>query len=225
MVFSSSKAGRVYNVLLERNDRVVSTKEIKAACNFLKLDFKVVMVGLTRAKVLEPAVFKGVYYVKRRDEKDLGTIKEDPLKVIARACNLKLEKNWYFGLATALKLSHLWGQQTLATATVISKKRVQRAEISFAGMNVEFKQLSGVSFKELVRQKGAIRYSRPARTMLDYAYFSARNRKSLEYAKTILRGITRKTVGEKNLMEGAARLVDQYPGLYKVFLRKYFGLD
>jgi len=225
MAFSSSKAGRVYNVLLERNDRVVSTNEIRAACNLLKLDFKVVLVGLNRAKVLEPVIFKGVYYVKRREEKDLGVIKEGPLNVIARACSLKLKKNWYFGLATALKLSGLWEQQTLATATIITKKRVQRANTSFAGMAVEFKQLSGVSFNELVRQKGVLRYSRPARTMLDYAYFGARSKNSLDYAKTILKEISRKTVGEARLMDQASKLVDQYPGLYQVFLRNYFELD
>ncbi|MFA6330381.1 MAG: hypothetical protein WCX64_06950 [Candidatus Micrarchaeia archaeon] len=225
MAFYNSNAGKVYNVLLERKDRVVLTKDIRTACNLLKLDYDGVLVSLIRSKVLETAVFKGVYYVKSREERDLGTIKGDPFNVVARACNLKLKNGWYFGLATALYIEGLWEHQGLTGITVISKRRVQRAKADFAGMRVEFKQLSGVPFNKLVQKKGVLRYSKPARTMLDYAYFSARNRDSVEYAKEILRDIAKKTGGEEKLIKAAARLINQYPGLYATFLRKFVGLD
>ncbi|MEK6924559.1 MAG: type IV toxin-antitoxin system AbiEi family antitoxin [Candidatus Micrarchaeota archaeon] len=224
MAFSDSIAGKVYNVLLERNDRVIETKNIKSACELLKIDFTAVLVGLTRAEVLEPVIFKGVYYVRNREEKDLKTIKEDPLEVVARACNLKLKADWYYGLATALKLSGVWEQQSHVTITVISKKRVNRAT-SFAGMTIKFKQLSGVPFNKHVRKKGVMRYSDPSRTLLDYAYFGARNKESVDYAKTVLSELAKTKGGEEKLLKNASTLVNKYPGLYAVFLRKFFGLD
>ena len=223
-MFSSSKAGRVYNALLERTDRVVSTREIKEMCKLLKVDFNSVLVGLTRSNALEPVIFKGVYYLRNREERDLGTTKEDPLSIVARACNLKLKKNWYFGLATALQLAGLWEQQTLTTITVVSKKRISRPKTVSAGMRVEFKQLTNVPFDKLVRQRGTIRFSEPSRTILDYAYFNARNKESLEYAKTIFKIVAEKAGGEEKLLKQAKPLISKYPGLYVVFLKKFFGV-
>lgn len=224
MVFSESMAGKVYNVLLERNDQVLETKEIRAACELLKLDFTTVLVGLTRAEVLEPVVFKGVYYVRNREEKDLKTVKGDPLEVVAKACNLRLKAGWYYGLSSALKILGAWDQQTLASLTVISKKRVNRANASFAGMTVEFK-LSGVPFNAHVRTKGVIRYSDPTRTLLDYAYFGAVNKESVDYAKTVLKELAKTKIGEEKLLKSASLLANKYPGLYSKFLKKFFGLD
>src|SRR3989338_5470459 len=178
MAFSSSKAGRVYTALLERNGRVFSTKEIRQMCKLLKVDFNVALVGLNRAGVLAPVAFKGVYYLRNREERDLNTIKEDPLVIVANACNLRLGKNWYFGLASALQLSGLSNHQTLTTMTIISKKRVSGSKPAIAGMNIEFKQLAGVPYNKLIKTRGPIRFSDPARTILDYAYFSARNKQS-----------------------------------------------
>ena len=224
-MMTGTAAGKVYNALLERADRVISTKEIGEACKLLKIDFNTAFVGLTRWKVLAPVAFKGVYYLRNREERDLGTIKEDPLSIVARACNLKLKKAWYFGLATALHIAGLWEQQTLTTITVVSKKRIfGLKEKKIAGMKVEFKQLAKVRFDKLVRQQGIIRYSDPSRTILDYAYFNARNKESLEHAKTIFKSIAEKTGGEEKLIEKAKPLIADYPNLYAVFLKKFFEI-
>src|SRR3989344_8702024 len=135
---SDTAAGKVYNTLVERNDKIITTKDIKETAKLLKVDYSAAFVGLNRWAVLVPAVFKGVYYLKNREERDLGTIKEEPLSIVASACNLKLGENWYFGLATALQLSGLWDQQTLTSITVISKKRVYGPKPKVAGMGVEF---------------------------------------------------------------------------------------
>ena len=223
MAFAHTKAGRVYNALLERGDNVIATKEIKGVCKLLKIGFNAAFAGLTRRNALVPVVFKGVYYLKNREERDLGTIKEDPLSIVARACNLKLGGDWYFGLATALQLAGLWEQQTLTTITVITKKRVSgHAEKKVAGMNVEFKQLAKVRFDKLVKQKGVMRYSDPARTIVDYAYFTARSKQSREYAKTIFKVVAEKTGGRERLFEKAMPLIAGYPRLYAVFLEKFF---
>ncbi len=221
MAFSSSKAGRVYNALLERKGRVFSTKEIRQMCRLLKVDFNVAMVGLNRAGVLEPVVFKGIYYLRDREERDLRTIKEDPLLIVANACKLRLGTDWYFGLATALQLAGLWKQQTLTKMTVISKKRVYGSKMPIAGMQVEFKQLIGVPYERLIKECGSMRYSDPARTILDYAYFAARNKESHHYAQTVFAEVA-ETLGEENIMNKAKPLIGKYPGLYAIFLKKFF---
>jgi len=225
MAFYTSNAGRVYNVLLERNSaaktKVVSTDDIRAASKFLKLEASTVLPSLIRSGVIEPVIFKGIYYVRDREERDLKKIKADPLETIAEACNIRLGETWYFGLATALKLSGEWEQQTLTTATVISKKRVQRSKTSFAGMAVEFKQLSSVPFGEQVQKDGAIRYSKPPRTILDYFYFSARNSESKEYARIVMGKLLEKNQDREKILDAAARLAEKYPGLYQQFLKTY----
>ncbi len=190
-------------------------------CKLLKVDFNVALVGLSRAGVLAPVAFKGVYYLRNREERDLKTIKEDPLVIVAHACNLRLGKNWYFGLATALQLSGLLNQQTLTAMTVISKKRVSGSKSAIAGMNLAFKQLAGVPYNKLIRTRGPIRYSDPARTILDYAYFSARNKQSPDYAKTVFADINRK-LGDGKILNKAKPLVSKYPRLYAIFLKKFF---
>jgi len=225
MAFYTSNAGRVYNILLERysttKNKVISTEHIRDACKFLKLEDKIVLPSIIRAGVIKPVIFKGIYYVLDREERDLEKIKADPLETIARACNIRLGETWYFGLATALKLSGDWEQQTQTLVTIISKKRVQRAKTSFAGMSVEFKQLSSVPFGEQVQKSGAIRYSKPARTVLDYFYFSARNRESKEYARIVMGRVLEKNQDRDKILDAAAKLAEKYPGLYQQFLKTY----
>ncbi len=213
MSFQESKAGRVYNVLILRTDRVVSTASIREACRLLGVGFQTAFVGLSRAGVLEPVIFKGVYYVRKPDERQLGTMREDSLDVIARACNLALKEDWYFGLATALKLAGLWEQQTLATITVVCKKRVKKNRANFGGFTVEFKQLTGVPFDKLVAKSGVKRFSQPARTLADYAYFNARA-KQRDYPKIVRQDVYAKTGDKKKLEKQLSRLIKYYPKPY-----------
>ncbi|MFH1199439.1 MAG: hypothetical protein V1708_00050, partial [Candidatus Micrarchaeota archaeon] len=76
MAFWDSGAGKVHNVLLSRNDRVVSSEDIKAACKALGIEYGTALSGLSRTGALVPVVFRGVYYVRDREERDLKTIKE-----------------------------------------------------------------------------------------------------------------------------------------------------
>ena len=218
----SSLSGRVYNVLLERNDQIVSTKQIKTACKLLGVEYKTAMVGLSRDNVLEPVIFKGVYYLKNREERDLGTVKGDPILVVAQACNLKLGENWYFGLATALKLSGLWEQQTLTTITIISKARIQRSKTSFGGTSIEFKQLSKVPFHNLVRKQGIVRFSEPGRTLIDYVYFGARNKAYIDFGRIVFLKLAIKFGSKTSLIKKIKPLIGKYPGLYSIFLEKFF---
>ena len=219
MAFKSSKAGRVYNVLILRKERVVSSEELREACKLLGVDFKTALAGLSRAGAIEPVLFKGVYYVRSPAELQLGTIQSDALDVIARACNLKLKDNWYFGLATALLLSGLWEQQHLATLTVISKERVKRYKTTFAGFTVEFKQLSCVPMDKLVKKDGVKRFSEPPRTLVDYAYFNSRN-KTGAYFKAILQGVYAKTNDKERFLKKLTVLAGKYPRPYAVLIRQ-----
>ncbi len=221
MAFQESKAGKVYSVLILRSDRVVSTAQIKEACRLLGVDFQTAFVGLDRAGILEPVIFKGVYYVRTPEERQLGTIQEDSLDVIARACNLALKENWYFGLATALKLAGLWEQQTLTTITIVSKKRVKRSKQAFGGLNVEFKQLSGVPFDKLVVKSGVRRFSEPARTLADYAYFSARI-KQRDYPKIVSQDVYAKIKDKKKIKKQLVYFIRKYPKPYARLMEQIF---
>jgi len=215
MSFASSKTAKVYNVLLSRFDRVISSNDVRKAAATFQMDPRAALVSLTRSGALEPVVFRGTYYVRNRDERDLRTIEEDPLRILARACNIKVGKNWYFGLATALKLAGVWGQQSLTTITIITKMRV-RSKGFFAGYVVEFKLLSIGSFESMIRDDGVIRYSEPVRTLLDLAYFGARRGNSGQYPRSILAAIPPRE--RKRIVENARQFVNDYPQLYRVFL-------
>ncbi|MBI3588717.1 hypothetical protein HY995_04225 [Candidatus Micrarchaeota archaeon] len=221
MAFQSSKAGKVYSVLILRSGKVVSTDEIKDACKLLGVDFKTALAGLSRAGVLEPVLFKGVYYVRSPEERQLNTIQEDALDVVAKACNLKLKDNWYFGLAAALELAGLSEQQHLSTLTVIAKKRVKRYRTAFGGLVFEFKRLSGVPFNKLVRKEGAKRFSEPARTLADYAYFNARS-KAGGYSRVILPEVYSKTRDRDKLLRQLISLAGKYPKWYAVLMKEAF---
>jgi len=216
MAFPSSKSAKVYNVLLSRFERVVSSDDIKKTATAFQMDPRAALVTLTRNGALEPVVFRGVYYVRNRNERDLRTIQEDPFRIIARACNMRLGKGWYFGLATALKLAGVWGQQSLTTMTIITRIRVQHAKASFAGYAVEFKVLSIPSFEAMLRDDGIIRYSEPVRTLLDFAYFGARRGRSDEYARSVIAAISARE--RKRLVEQARQSISDYPHLYRVLL-------
>jgi hypothetical protein len=215
MAFASSKTAKVYNVLLSRFERVVSSDDIKKTATAFQMDPRAALVALTRNRALEPVVFRGVYYVRNRNERDLRTIEEDPLRIVARACNMRLGIGWYFGLATALKLAGVWGQQSLTTITIITKRR-QNPKTAFAGYTVEFKVLSIPSFEAMLQDDGIIRYSQPVRTLLDFAYFGARRGKSDEYARSVIAAISAKE--RKRLAEQARQSLSEYPQLYRVLL-------
>ena len=171
-MLASSKTGKVYNTLLSRFERIVTSDDVKKVAVDFKMNPRSALVSLKRDGILEPVLFQGVYYVRNRDERDLHTIQQDPLRIIARACDMKLGKDWYFGLATALKLAGVWEQQSLMTITIITKTRILRRKVSFADYAVEFKVLSIPSFQSNLRVNEGMRYSDPVRTLLDFAYLS-----------------------------------------------------
>ncbi len=216
MIIPLSKTAKVYNALLSRFERVVSSDDVRKIAKAFQVDSRATLVTLTRNETLVPVVFRGVYYVRNRNERDLHTIEEDPLRIIARACDMRLNKRWYFGLSTALKLADLWGQQSLTTITIITRMRVQQAKASFAGYAVEFKLLSISSFDSMLVTDGIIRYSGPVRTLLDFAYFGARHGRSDEYARNVVAAIPARE--RKRLVEQARRSLSDYPHLYHIFL-------
>ena len=218
-----SKTAKVYNALLSRFERVVTSDDVKKVAKDFKMNPRAGLDGLIRNGTLERVLFKGIYYIRNREEQNLQTIQEDPLRIIARACNMRIGKDWYFGLATALKLAGVWGQQSLTTITIITKKRVQHPESSFGGYVVEFKAISIPSFESNLRMDEVIRYSDPVRTLLDYAYIGARHGDVNNYTRKILADIPRKD--RRRLIEQAEQLVAEYPQLYQVFLdRLLIGL-
>lgn len=217
------KTAKVYNALLSRSERVVTSDDIRKVAKDFKMNPRAGLDGLIRNGALEPVLFKGIYYVRNRDERELRTIQEDPLRIIARACNVRIGRDWYFGLATALKLAGIWGQQTLTTITIITKGRLQLSESSFAGYIVEFNAISIQSFESDLRVDGPLRYSNPARTLIDYAYLGARHLDANNYTRKILADLPRKD--RRRLVEKARQLVAGYPRLYQIFLdRLLMGL-
>jgi predicted transcriptional regulator of viral defense system len=215
-MLASSKTGKVYNALLLRFGRIVTSDDVKKVAADFKMDPRSALVSLKRDGILEPVLFQGIYYVRNREERDLHTIQEDPLRIMARACDVKLGKDWYFGLATALKLAGVWEQQSLTTITIITKKRILRRKVFFADYAVEFKVLSIPSFQSNLRVNEGMRYSDPVRTLLDFAYLSARSGELGEYPRNVVAAILK--TGRRDLIDQAEKSLDDYPQLYRVFL-------
>jgi len=161
------------NILLRKlrveNREFVTSKDLRAYCKSLKLDYDIAIRHLVPRGYLV-RILRGIFYVKSLEELELARPKYTHLELVAKGLELKNVKRWYFGLHTALKLNNMT-HETFAVEDVVNDKLFRANPIAIAGYKFKFSRLSPSLLGFGIRKAGnGVRYSDPEKTLLDFIY-------------------------------------------------------
>ena len=151
------------------NMEFVTSKELRAYCKSLKLDYDIVIRHFVPRGYLV-RILRGIFYVKSLEELELARPKYTHLELVAKGLELKNVKHWYFGLHTALKLNNMT-HESFTVEDVVNDKLFRANPIAIAGYKFKFSRLSP-SLLDFGIKKGnnGVRYSDPEKTILDFIY-------------------------------------------------------
>jgi len=150
------------------NKGFITSKELKAYCKSMKLDYNIVIRYFASRGYLV-RIFRGIFYVKSIEEFELGKDKYSHLELVAKGVELKKVREWYFGLHTALKLNNMTHEH-FAIEDVISNKIFRANPITIVGYKFKFVKLSPTILGFGVKKEKGINYSDPEKTVLDFIY-------------------------------------------------------
>lgn len=158
----------VWESLYRRDEEVVTTEDLHELAERLDKDPENTVRHLRRASYILP-LFKGYYYVRSPEERELGDPRYNPLELFGLAAEAKGIGNWYFGLHTALRLNGMTHEDR-REETVISDELYRIGGVSVGnGRFVVRKWKTDLTGFGLV-EEAHYRYSDPAKTALDLAY-------------------------------------------------------
>jgi predicted transcriptional regulator of viral defense system len=151
------------------NMEFVTSKDLRAYCKSLKLDYDIAIRHLVPRGYLV-RIFRGIFYVKSLEELELTRFKYTHLELVAKGLELKNVKRWYFGLHTALKINNMT-HETFAVEDVVNDKLFRANPFTIAGYKFKFSRLSPalLSFG-IKKEENGVRYSDPEKTILDFIY-------------------------------------------------------
>jgi predicted transcriptional regulator of viral defense system len=163
------KTGVLLRKLRMENKEFVTSKELRAYCKSLRLDYEIAIRHLVPRGYLV-RILKGIFYVKSLEELELARPKYNHLELVAKGLELKNVKRWYFGLHTALKLNNMT-HETFAVEDVISDKLFRANPFTIAGYKFKFSRLSPSLLNFGIRKaEKEVRHSDPEKTILDFIY-------------------------------------------------------
>ena len=178
------------------NKEFVTSKDLRAYCRSLKLDYDIAIRHFVPRGYLV-RVLRGIFYVKSLEELELARPKYTHLELVAKGLELKNVKRWYFGLHTALKLNNMT-HETFAVEDVVNDKLFRANPFTIAGYKFKFFRLSPALFGFGIKkgEKG-VRYSDPEKTILDFIYLWRYNGIPEEKIAADASGWAKKVVREK----------------------------
>ncbi len=151
------------------NREFVTSKDLRAYCKSLKLDYDIVIRHLIPRGYLV-RILRGIFYVKSLEELELARPKYTHLELVAKGLELKNVKRWYFGLHTALKLNNMT-HETFAVEDVVNDKLFRANPFTIAGYKFKFSRLSPALLGFGIKKgENGVRYSDPEKTILDFIY-------------------------------------------------------
>jgi predicted transcriptional regulator of viral defense system len=151
------------------NREFVTSKDLRAYCKSLKLDYGIAIRHLVPRGYLV-RILKGIFYVKSLEELELARPKYTHLELVAKGLELKNVRCWYFGLHTALKLNNMT-YETFAVEDVISDKLFRANAFTIAGHKFKFSKMSPSLLDfGIARGENGVRHSDPEKTILDFIY-------------------------------------------------------
>jgi predicted transcriptional regulator of viral defense system len=150
------------------NREFVTSRELKAYCKSMKLDYDIVVRYFGGRGYLD-RIFRGLFYVKSLEEFELGRSRYSHLQLVAKGLELKKVRNWYFGLHTALKLNNMTHEH-FAVEDVVSDVLFRANPVTIAGRKFNFVKLSPSLMGFGVKKGNDVRHSDPEKTILDFIY-------------------------------------------------------
>lgn len=158
----------VWESLFRDEKKVVTTDDLHNLAERIGKDPENAIRHLRRAGYILP-LFKGYYYVRSPEERELGDPRYNPLELFGLAAEAKGIGNWYFGLHTALRLNGMTHEDR-REETVISDELYRIDGVTVGdGRFVARKWTPDLCTFGLVEEPH-YRYSDPAKTVLDLAY-------------------------------------------------------
>ena len=90
------KTHLILRKLYREEKEFVKSETIKGYCDLVNIDYDTAMRHLIPRGYLV-RIFKGIFYIKSPEEKELGRMRYNPLKLVSKGLELKGVENWYFG--------------------------------------------------------------------------------------------------------------------------------
>jgi hypothetical protein len=162
------KMNPVLKKLHQDNREFVTSVEIKRYCARFKINYENTIRNLSSKGYLL-RIFKGVFYIKSFDEVKLDKLKYSHLELVSNGMNLLDINEWYFCLFTALKLNNMT-HEYFTIDHAASNVLFRGKPITIAGRKFKFYKLKPDLMTFGIKREGAIRYSDPEKTILDFTY-------------------------------------------------------
>ncbi|MEW6329582.1 MAG: hypothetical protein AB1468_05730, partial [Candidatus Micrarchaeota archaeon] len=194
------------------------SSQIKEAAKSLGFSQAVVLNGLVRGGYILPVYFKGLYYLLDADEKQTKYLKRKSFEIVADICDKKFDKNWYFGLSSALYFNGI-SHQTPLELFIITNSH-SSASFEFSGTAFKIRRSSAKDFLTEVKERGPMRFSSPLRTITDYIYFYAKEGKT-KYAVETVTSILNACPQARERLRNMLMLAKIYPKPYNLAISKY----
>jgi predicted transcriptional regulator of viral defense system len=160
------------NLLLKKlyleKKEFTTSNELKNHCKKLGISYENTIRNLIARGYLI-RIFKGIFYVRTLQEKELGTTTYSYYELIAKGLELKNITHWYFGLFTALKLNSMTHEE-FTIDHVINDTIFRAHPITIAGHRVKFHTIASRLLTFGIIKKGTFSYSDPEKTILDFLY-------------------------------------------------------
>ncbi|MBN1859833.1 MAG: hypothetical protein JW840_00070 [Candidatus Thermoplasmatota archaeon] len=160
------------NLLLKKlyldKKEFATSEELKHYCNKLGINYENTIRNLiARGHLIR--IFKGVFYIKSLEEKELGKTTYSYHELIAHGLALKHITAWYFGLSTALKLNQMT-HESFAVDHIINDTLFRARPMTIAGHSIKVYKLSRDLLTFGVKTQKNYCYSDPEKTILDFLY-------------------------------------------------------
>ena len=170
--YSEIKRMKPYILILEtlwrRDDNFISREQLKQFCSKYNVEYdNVVRYLLTHGWIIR--IFRGIFYIKSLEEKNLGTLNYNIWEMVAEGIRRKGVSNWYYGLHTALNFHNITNEY-YPVIYVINTEIFRRNPIMINGHPFKFYRLKDTLFNFGICEEDGLRYSDPEKTILDFIY-------------------------------------------------------
>jgi len=100
------KTSLIWKRLLIVGKKIVGSSEIKSLARELGKNEERSLYYLQEEGYIV-RIFRGIFYVKTMEERELGTFNNTIYEIVALALKEKGVENWYFGLENGLKINNM----------------------------------------------------------------------------------------------------------------------
>ena len=198
----------IWKKLLLEKRKIVLSREIRELAKKLNKNERWSVDYLQRHGYIL-RVFRGIYYIKSADERQMGTLDFSIYEIVAMALKEKGVKDWYFGLETALKLNNMTHEYFSVNFVITDSYRTSKI-INILDTKFQFLKWIKRHFEFGIVKKNGLRYSDKEKTVLDIAYKRYRRGKEMTYVINIIQEYM-DILDEQTLM----KYLERYPQRFR----------